>query len=143
MFTKSTLKENPGMLLFVTYLTLLVVNMLVVYLASMWFPQNVVLGTAHLSTFGALFLSMNFLALLGTFAIPFIREYERMKKKMLSNTHWMIKYFALNFVGLWVIARFAEQLGLGLSSWMVAAVLAVALDVFQGVAMMQLEKMRK
>ena len=138
-----TTKENPGMLFVITYAVLLVVSSIVVYLASMWFPQNIVLGNAQLSKLGALFLSMNFLALFATFAVPFIREYERMKKRILTKNEWVLKYFALNFIGLWIIARFAEQLGLGLSSWVVVALLAIVLDIVQGFAMMQIEKMKK
>lgn len=61
---------------------------------------------------------------------------------MFSSAEWMASYFVLNFVGVWVVARFANQLGFGISSWVVALVLAVVLDVVQGAAMMQVEKLR-
>jgi hypothetical protein len=35
-------------------------------------------------------------------------------------------------LGIWLVARFAEQLGLGISSWVVAAILALVFDVVQG-----------
>ena len=101
------------------------------------------LGTAHLTPFMGLLFASAKLALIGTFIIPFVTEYERMQKRTLSSRDWMILYFFVNFATLWLIARFAEQLGLGLSSWVVAAVLAAVLDFAQGAAMMQLEKMRK
>ena len=87
--------------------------------------------------------SMAVLALLNTFTIPFVRQTEAKRGQMFSNKEWMVLYLGLNFVGIWVIARLAEFIGLGISSWMVALVLAVVLDGVQGVVMMQLEKARK
>lgn len=118
------------MILVITYFVLLAVNSLVIYLAHLWFPQNVVLGTQSLSPTWALFLSMGVLSLINTFAIPF------------TPKNRMVAYFILNFIGLWLVTRAAEQLGLGITSWVIAAILAVILDVFQGIAMMRLEKLR-
>jgi hypothetical protein len=52
----------------------------------------------------------------------------------------MVKYFFLNFAGLWLISHFSQQFGLGITIWYVSAILAVILDVVQGVAMMTLQK---
>ena len=142
MAKKNTLAENPGLVLVVTYFVLFAVNALVVSLANSLMPQQVVLGTQFISKGWAIIHSMGTLALLTTFAVPFIREYEKSRGKMLSSTEWMVAYFVLNFVGIWLIARLAEQLGFGISSWVVALVLAIVLDVVQGIAMMQVEKLR-
>ena len=142
MAKKNTLAENPGLVLVVTYFVLFVINGFVVLLANSLFPQQVVLGTQYITKGWAIIHSMGTLALLGTFAIPFIREYEKSRGKMFSSAEWMVAYFVLNFVGIWLITRLAEQLGLGISSWVVALVLAVVLDVVQGFAMMQVEKLR-
>lgn len=131
------------MILIITYFILFTVNSLVIYLAHLWFPQNVVLGTQSLSPTWALFLSMGVLSLINTFAIPFMNQYEKSRKQPLTPKDWIAAYFVLNFVGLWLVTRAAEQLGLGITSWLVAAILAVIFDVFQGIAMMQLEKLRK
>lgn len=85
---------------------------------------------------------MGTLALIGTFSIPFIHRYEKSRGRTLTSRDWMLAYFIINFVGLWVISRYSEQFGFGISSWVVAAVLAAVLDVAQGAAMMQLEKAR-
>jgi len=61
---------NPGMMLVFNYLALLAVNWLVLYIAHLWFPQNIVLGNASLSAGWAMCLSMSKLALIGTLAIP-------------------------------------------------------------------------
>ena len=130
------------MILVITYFILFVVNSLVVYLANLWFPQNVVLGTQALTPLSALLLSMGVLSLINTLATPFMNQYEKGRKKSLAPKDWMLAYFGLNFVSLWLITRAAEQLGLGITSWVIAAVLAVVLDLAQGAAMMQLEKLR-
>lgn len=140
MAKSKTLIQNPGMMLVLTYFILFTVNSLVVYLASVFLPGNVVLGTQHITTGWALIHSMGTLALVNTFAIPFIREYENRRGRMLSNLEWMVDYFLINLVGVWVLARFAEQLGFGIRSWVVALFLAIVLDLAQGMVMMQVEK---
>ena len=142
MAKKNTLAENPGLVLVVTYFVLFAVNALVVLLANSLMPQQVVLGTQFISKGWAIIHSMGTLALLTTFAVPFVREWEKSRGKMLASYEWMCVYFVLNFVGIWLVTRLAEQLGFGISSWVVALVLAVVLDVVQGMAMMQVEKLR-
>lgn len=134
--------QNTGIILVITYFVLLVVNILTVYLAHIIFPDQVVLGTEFISLPWALLHSMGLLSLIGTFAIPFFHEKERIMGRMLNSKEWMIGYFVLNFISIWVIARFAEQLGLGIRSWLVALVLALILDFVQGISMMKLEKIR-
>lgn len=143
MPTKTTPSTNdPGIILVITYSILFTINSLVIYLANLWFPHHVVLGTQSLSPIWALFLSMGFLSLINTFAIPFMNQYEKSRKQPLTPKDWITAYFVLNFIGLWLVTRAAEQLGLGITSWLVAAILAVILDVFQGIAMIQVEKLR-
>ncbi len=128
------------MTLVITYGVLLAVNAVVLYLANMFYPKQVVLGTHSLSLVWAILLSMGTLALINTFAIPFAHMIENRRGRMLSSKEWMIKYFFLDFFGLWVISHFSQQFGLGISMWYVSAVLAIVLDVVQGIAMMALQK---
>ena len=86
---------------------------------------------------------MGALALIDTLALPFAREAERHLGRMLTYQEWMLKYFVLNFVSIWIITRFSEQFGLGISSWTVAVALALVLDIAQGVVMMVVEQLRK
>jgi len=134
--------QCTGMILVISYFALLAANSLIIFLAHALFPQFVVLGTAHIPVLWAGIHSMGCLALLNTFTIPFVREYEKISGKMFSSKSWMILYFVENFIGLWIIARFAVQTGFGIPSWIVALVLAVVLDIIQGMVMMQLEKLR-
>jgi hypothetical protein len=74
--------------------------------------------------------------------MPFFTEWEHRRGKVLSSAEWSVSYFFVNFIGLWIITRFAEVFGLGVTSWMVVAGLALALDIAQGIVMMKLEKWR-
>ena len=140
MAKKSTL--NPGIILVISFVVLFAVNSLVVYLSSLWFSNHVVLGTFTITPVWALIHAMGTLSLINTFAIPFLNQYEADRGKKLSSTEWMLAYFIVNFAGIWLITRFADQLGFGISSWVVAVVLAAVLDIFQGMAMMSLERKR-
>lgn len=139
----ATTSANPGLMMVTSYFVLFAVNALVIYLANMYFPQYVVLGTFNINLGWSIFHSMGTLALVNVFVIPFIREIERWKGRMLTSMEWMIKYFMVNFIGVWVITRFSEQFGLGVSSWFVVFILAIVLDLVQGVAMMQIGKVQK
>lgn len=132
---------DPGLVLAATYAVLLAVNSLTVAIANALFPANVVLGTNSISWAMSLAHSMTYLTVLGTFAIPLVRQYERSRGgRMFTPPEWMALYFVLNFAGIWLVSRFADQIGLGVSSWFVVLVLAAVLDALQGMAMMQLEK---
>lgn len=133
---------NPGMMLVISYALTLVVSVLVLRLASLWFPQHIVLGTISLTAGWALWLSMGALALITTLAIPFFTEWEHRRKKILTPQDWTVGYAVVNFAALWLITRFSNVFGLGVTSWMIVAALALALDFAQGLAMMKLEKWR-
>lgn len=55
---------------------------------------------------------------------------------------WMKLYFVVNTLSVYLITRFAEIYGLGVSSWIVVLVLAALMDIVQGVSMMQLGKVK-
>lgn len=137
-----SMMNNPGIMVVFSFLALMLVNTLVIVLANMFFPENVVLGTMSLTANWAAFLSMAALSLLGAFAIPFFHLWEEVRGKLLSTKEWVIYYFLLNVAGVWLISRAAEQFGLGVSSWYVVVALAIAFDVVQGLVMTALEKKR-
>ncbi len=134
--------ENPGMLMVATFAALLVSNAVVLYLANLVFPALVVLGTISIPPLWGILHSMGVLALIDTFALPFVRVFEKQRGKMLATKEWMVAYFLLNFAGVWLVTRFPDQFGLGVRSWAVAVVLALVLDVVQGAVMMQLQKVK-
>jgi hypothetical protein len=125
------------------FFALFAVNSLVIALANLYFPEDVVLGTSYITREWAIIHSMSTLALINIFVIPMVREYEEIKWKMLSKIQWIKLYFVVNLAGIWIIARLSEQLGMGLKSWRVVFVLAIAFDFAQTISMMYIEKSRK
>ena len=134
--------DNPGIMMVKTFVAMILVNGLVIYLANMFFPEQVVLGTMSISHLWAVLLSAGTLAVINTFTMPFFTIWEQQVKRVLTPMEWMGGYLVINFVGLWLITRVAEIFGLGVASWLVILVLAVVLDFLQGLVMMNLEKMR-
>lgn len=122
---------------------LFIAHSLVLYLASMFFPEAVVLGTNLISPLMALLYSMFVFTLIVVGAMPIIEAYESSQKSSLGTVGWMAVYFVLNFVGLWIVARFAEMLGLGIASWRVIAMLALVLDFVQGFVVTSMMKQMK
>jgi hypothetical protein len=134
---------TPDLQMVINFLVLLLVNCVVLLLANMILPEMVVLGTGSLSIVWALILSAGVSAWLGTIMIPLIHLYERYKKAVLKPVDWFVIYFVINFVVVWLVSRASQQFGLGVSSWVVVLVLAVVLDLVQGVVMMQVENIKK
>lgn len=132
-------ERNPGMVLFIYYVVISSVSTLVIYLANMFFPEQVVLGTMSISMIWAVALSAGKLGVITTFAHPFLKEWELRQGKPLTPIHMMGYYLVVNFAALWFITRFAEIFGLGVSSWMVLLALAIVLDIVQGIAMTGVE----
>lgn len=114
---------------------------MVLFIANAIFPANVVLGTYSLTPAWALILVAEKLALIGVLAMPFVTYQEWKREKDFSPRDWMLTYFVVNTVAIWLISRFAANLGFGISSWFVAILLGAALDWVQGLAMMAYGKL--
>ncbi|MBP9819800.1 hypothetical protein KBC79_03600 [Candidatus Woesebacteria bacterium] len=136
-------KSNPNAHMSIMFFLVWIVNMLVIFLANQLFPNNIVLGTMSLSPFVALVLSTGVLAWATTVTMPIFTEIEIRKQMVLTPQHWLIGYLLLNFISLWVVARFADSLGLGISSWFVVLALAAVLDFVQGMTIMAYGQARK
>lgn len=121
-----------------SFIAMFLVNVGVVFVANRFFPALVVLGTHQISPMMGLLTSMAVLSLIVTGAMPVIEWAKKEFKLKLKDKDWMIIYWLVNIVGLWVVSRFAETLGLGISSWVVVVVLAFFLDMAQGLVMMKL-----
>lgn len=134
---------NHGMMLVISYAVLFLVNAIVIYFANRFFPNQVVLGTISITAGWALLHSAGKLALIDTLAIPFVTEIERRRQQEFSAKEWSISYFIINFVGIWLISRFSDQFGMGISAWYVALMLAAVIDFLQGLAMMQLGRINE
>ncbi len=102
------------------YFGFFTVNSLVIWLANMFFPSYVVLGTEWITRCWAIIHSMGTLALVNVFTASCGQEDKRMMTGLVVNS-----------VGLWLIARLAKQLGLGISSWLIVVMLGLVLSAVQ------------
>lgn len=122
------------------FLVWLLVQSAVLYLASWLFPAQIVLGTSSISAFEAVVYSMFVLTLIVVGALPILELFQRQRGRLFGTMDWALIYFFITTASLWLIGRFAVQLGLGLSSWMVAVGLGLALSLTQGVMAVRLGK---
>jgi hypothetical protein len=109
-----------------------VVNTVTVAAASQVLKDQVVLGTHMISPLMGLLQSMTVFTLLTIGAMPVIELISGMFKMKLQSMHWMAIYLVVNAAALWVTVRFAEMLGVGISSWMIVVLLAAIMDYLQG-----------
>ncbi len=135
--TSTGMKPLSAQQLTKIFVVWMVGHTLVVWLANYLFPMQVVLGNSALSPMVALVLSMVVFTLIAVGALPVIEYVAEIQKKRLMTMDWMVLYAVINTVGFWVVARFAEQLGLGLGSWLVALALGLVVDMIQGVLIMK------
>jgi hypothetical protein len=138
--SKIKVQAEHGLMMIYSFVALMLTNVVVVMLANYLFPQAVVLGTYSISYWWALHHSMFKLTVINVFVMPLVSYYEWKKNVTFTPKQWMITYFVVNTIALYGITRFAENLGLGVSSWVVVVLLAGALDIVQGMVMMSLGK---
>lgn len=109
-----------------------VLHALIIFVANMFFPASVVLGNNIISTTTALLMSSATLALIAVGATPLIESGSEAINWKLSNGQWMGTYLIINIFAIWAVARLAEAIGLGISSWLVAVILGTIINVAQG-----------
>jgi len=106
-------------------------GMILMFLGNVYMPQGVVLGNHIFSPGLALIYSMITFSLLSVGAAPVI-EWIMLKNNLHPTENiWMVMYLGVNFAALWIVARFAEFLGLGIASWRIVLVLAFIIDILQ------------
>jgi hypothetical protein len=141
--SSSILARNPGLIYSISFLLIAAVNAVVIYVANMWFPEQVVLSTMSISHGWAVALSAGMISLLTVLVMPLFREIEEMKGRDLTPAEMIAGYLVINFLAVWLVTRVSEIFGLGVSSWMVVLALAAVLDLAQGIVMMGFESVRK
>lgn len=136
-------KAMSGKQLSAMFLVFLLANSAFVFIANSIFPSHVVLGNHLFSPVIALFYSMLIFTLITVGMVPVVETVSESMKHKLKDMDWMVLYFVINAITLWMVARFALQLGFGISSWFVAVALAVVLDLIQGIlSMMVVSKVK-
>ena len=109
---------------------------LVALLANLFFPQAVVLGHHALSPVMAAIYSMTVISLIAVGVMPVVEYLAKQSEVELTSTHWLVLYWVVNAGSVWLMGRFAELVGLGVSSWVTAVILGLVLDLVQGSLMM-------
>ncbi len=105
---------------------------LVLYAANLLFPGQVVLGNHLISRNMAILANSLIISLIAVGATPIIEWGRDALNYKLSDSHWMLLYFVIDTLAVWLVARFAEMLGFGIASWVVALGLGFVLDFAQG-----------
>jgi len=113
----------------IMFITFLIVHLSVVFLVNSLFPGLVVLGTHVFSATAGLFVSMVMFTLIPVLLIPFLAT--SCAGSCMDEKKNCLKLFVVDVFGLWVVARFAEYLGMGIKAWWVALVLAAVISLLQ------------
>ncbi len=113
---------------------------LMLYVANMFFPDQVVLGTMSLTPMWAIIVSSFVLSAISVLLMPFISWGAKLLEKTMNTPAWIGVYFVVNFILIWLLTRVSEVFGLGVASWMVVAALAIVLDLLQGMVIMGVMK---
>lgn len=119
--------------LLITWFSFFLVTVIAFYAAAYLFPSYLVFGTDTISPFAGMLQSSALLSLIVVAAIPVIEMAAAAVGRKVTDSNWMVLYLLINTAGIWVISRFAEVVGMGISSWVVALVLGFVLNVAQGI----------
>jgi len=134
--SKEKVQAYQGINFLFTFFIMFVVNIVVLMLANLVAPNHVVLGTYSITPWWATYHSMFKLSVITTMFMPLVTYYEWKFKIVFSPKQWLMTYFVVNLVVIWEITRFAENLGFGVSSFLVVVILAGIFNLVQGFAMM-------
>ena len=141
--SKEKVQAQHGLMMIYSFVALMLTNVIILMLVNALFPTKVVLGTYSISYWWAIWHSMFKLSVVSVFVMPLITFYEWKNKVVFTPKQWMMTYFVVNFLVIWEITRFAQNLGLGVSSWGVILLLAGVFDMAQGMVMMSIGKLIK
>ena len=103
-------------------------NSLLLYLASMLYPANYVLGNFRMGSVSAALAAGFVWALLTWLVKPLASKFNIGVEGYLQKT---VFYFVANFVALWVTARMAPVVGFGVSSFIYVLGLALVAEFAQ------------
>jgi len=119
------------------YFCFYVLNVIVVYFANRFFPESVVLGHHFYAPWHALLQSMAVMTFIIVGAMPVVETLANFARIKLMMRDWIIVYALVDIFAVWFTARFAELLGFGISSWIIAVVLGLVIDFLQGALMLK------
>jgi hypothetical protein len=103
-------------------------NSLAIYLLGVIFPSSVVLGTWRLTSIEASLYAGFWL----TFFVWTMWEFMLVRKVKLEPCSLRFIFFlAVNFVGVWIVSRYAYHTGLGIVSFWWALLIGTAANLLQ------------
>lgn len=139
---ETSLEAGQGVRLTSIFTAWWIVNGVVLFLANRFFGSQVVLGSRSISKLGAIIVSMGVLAWIDFLAMFLVKDWEAKENRELVRGEWAMLYWAVNFWGVWLLGRGAEYFGMGISSWLVAAIMGLVLTLVQGWTMLRIEQLR-
>ena len=138
--SKEKVKARTGLTIFYSYITLFITNAVTISLANYLFPTEIVLGTYALTPSWSLYLAVVELTVVCTMIFPLVYYHEYRRGSEYTAKEWMMLYFAVNTITIWSIARFADKIGFGISSWYIAIILGIILQWMQSKGMLLIRK---
>lgn len=105
-----------------------VINAILLYLAGTFFPQYFTLGNWRFGPVMAAVVSGLVWTVIVWFAVPLVGKF---RKKLKGDYQMAVFYFVVNFVALWVTARFAPYAGFGTVRFVWLLVLAFVANIIQ------------
>jgi uncharacterized membrane protein YvlD (DUF360 family) len=106
------------------FLIFWVINSLLLYLSTLAFPGNFVLGTYRYSVLVAAIISGFVWTLLLWISKPV-----QIRLKIKGELKKSVFFFGVNFVSLWLVARFAPYTGFGVTNFVYVLGLAATAEV--------------
>ena len=119
------------------FLSMWLVNGVLLLLANWFFPMDFVLGTWRRGVFGSAVVAAALWTIITLLVEPFMKVINFKPKNAGMS---MLVYLVVNFVALWVTARMAPLTGFGVSGWLWILILAVVANVVQYMNWMVLDK---
>jgi len=103
-------------------------NSVIIFLVSLLFPLDIVLGNSWLNSFLAALMTGIFI----TFMAHIVKEIVKLLGlRIKGRLVFFILYFVTNTFGIWILARMPGISGIGISSYYWAIGLGLILNVFQ------------
>ncbi len=110
------------------FLSMLVVNSVLLLLANWFLPNDFVLGTWRRGIFGSAVVAGVLWTIITLLVEPFMKVVNYKPKNPMMS---MMVYLVVNFVALWITARMAPLTGFGVSGWLWIVVLAFVANIVQ------------
>lgn len=113
-------------------ITYFMVDLILVLLFAVILPSYVALGTDLISPLRGLVQASFLLSFFVISTVPLIEQLVSQMKLELSDRDWFAVFAVVNSAMIWLVARFAVVVGMGISSWRVALMLGVIFSIVQG-----------